>query len=202
VKLIRENASLGSVNTFPFPMMVVNSMSWMIYGTAIKDIYVFFPNLFGFSFGIYYTLSTYPYQSQKSKDSATFILIGFGSLMFIIGAVANIYVSDIQAGHKMIGIVCVLILIVFYSSPLSTMAHIVKTKTAASVHLGLAIATLINGILWAVYGLVVNDWFVSGPNILGAIFAIIQLLLVRIYGRGIRSASREVFIPEDDSFTN
>jgi uncharacterized protein with PQ loop repeat len=41
---------------------------------------------------------------------------------------------------------------------LSTMVHIIKTRNAASVHVGLAIATLLNGLLWAVYGFVVNDW--------------------------------------------
>jgi solute carrier family 50 protein (sugar transporter) len=139
-------------------MMVVNAMAWMIYGMTIKDFYVFFPNVSGFCLGVYYTLSSYPYQTKGSQNNSALIIIGFGALTFLSSAIANIYISDAKIAQQVLGAVCVLILIVFYSSPLSTVTHIIRSQNAASVHIGLAIASLINGILWSIYGIVVNDW--------------------------------------------
>ena len=42
---------------------------------------------------------------------------------------------------------------VFYLSPLSTLLHVLRSKSSASLHLPLSIMTIVNGGLWVGYGL-------------------------------------------------
>jgi hypothetical protein len=46
----------------------------------------------------------------------------------------------------------VVILMLYYLIPLSTMWEIVKTKNAASIYPPLALASIANGVLWTIYG--------------------------------------------------
>jgi solute carrier family 50 protein (sugar transporter) len=59
---------------------------------------------------------------------------------------------DYEQGKAAIGATTVFFLVIFYSSPLSTLAMVIKTRNSESIHGPLAIANGINGILWTVYG--------------------------------------------------
>jgi solute carrier family 50 protein (sugar transporter) len=56
------------------------------------------------------------------------------------------------------------ILLVYYAAPLSTIITVVRTRNSASLHMPLSIMNTINGVLWLVYGLAVNDLFIAVPN--------------------------------------
>jgi hypothetical protein len=56
------------------------------------------------------------------------------------------------------GFTCVSILGLYYSAPMTTLYRVVKTRSSASLHWPLCLANLVNGALWAAYGLV------SGPG--------------------------------------
>ena len=52
------------------------------------------------------------------------------------------------------GLLANAILLVFYASPLSTVAEVVSTKSSASLQVPLCIGNVVNSLLWLVYGYV------------------------------------------------
>ena len=79
------------------------------------------------------------------------------------------------------GLCATIVVLCFYTSPLSTLIQVVYTRNSVSIHLGLAVASLCNAALWVVYGLCVEDYFVAGPNAIGVALGIVQLALRWIY---------------------
>ena len=70
------------------------------------------------------------------------------------------------------GSVAVFNLLVFYASPLSNLVAVVKTRDASSIYAPLSVISVINGSLWTIYGLFIQDYFVMGPNAFGAVTGI------------------------------
>ena len=142
-------------------MLFVNSLAWVMYGLLIGNYYIFVPNIFGCNFMLYYTLSVYhlcpPARRQFIRN---LLLLGFSFIMLSSLAcfVTLIpYDPDESIRKKVMGMTAVIALIIFYSSPLSDMAQILKTKDASSVSLGLALASGVNGLLWTGYGFAILD---------------------------------------------
>ncbi len=155
------------------------------------------PNYFGALLGLWYTLATIRFASSRVQNTIMGIVVGLLGLLLLGGAISFIYLDrlDHQTALILSGSMCVAVLSIFYSSPLSTMYHVVKTRNSESIAPRLAIACLLNGCLWAVYGIVTRDWFITAPNSAGAILSIIQLVLKAVYPEKPRSVLPSVRAP-------
>lgn len=65
------------------------------------------------------------------------------------------------------GYTTVLILLIFYSAPLSALAEVFRTRSSATLYLPFAVMNTVNGLLWTAYGSAVPDAFIYGPNAVG-----------------------------------
>lgn len=98
------------------------------------------------------------------------------------GWISAKYFSSDKARQLLAGYVANAFLLVYYSSPLSTMAKVFKEKSAASINALVSSFTVLNGSLWTIYGLAVADKFIWVPNFVGAVLGVVQLTLVGIFG--------------------
>jgi uncharacterized protein with PQ loop repeat len=85
------------------------------------------------------------------------MVIGMISFIGIYDTDRNPTVEDFNNAKMLLGTSSVLILMAFYSSPLTNLVQVVKTKDASSLNLALAIASGINGALWTCYGFAIAD---------------------------------------------
>lgn len=73
--------------------------------------------------------------------------------------------------------------IILFASPLSAVKNVIATKSAASIPLPFTIASTINCSLWSVVGvLLMNDFNIYFPSIMGLLCALAQLFLKGLYG--------------------
>lgn len=82
---------------------------------------------------------------------------------------------------------------VYYSAPLSTVYHVLRTRNAASLYWPLCLMNLVNGSLWTAYGIAVTDYFIWVPNGIGAVLAAFTLVggvWVRGGRAGVETAGR------------
>ncbi|BAT07097.1 Os09g0259200, partial [Oryza sativa Japonica Group] len=80
-----------------------------------------------------------------------------------------------------VGILCVIFGTIMYSSPLTIMSQVVKTKSVEYMPLLLSVVSFLNGLCWTSYALIRFDIFITIPNGLGVLFALMQLILYAIY---------------------
>lgn len=83
---------LGDMNPLPFPVVLANCISWIIYSIFIEDYFLFFSNAPGAMVGMYFTLVAYGLSAYKSKmrDALEMWLM---TLMFALLAL-TLYVGE------------------------------------------------------------------------------------------------------------
>ena len=73
--------------------------------------------------------------------------------------------------------------IILFASPLAAVSQVIATKSAESIPLPFTIASTINCSLWSIVGvLLMNDFNIYFPSIMGLLCALAQLFLKGIYG--------------------
>jgi uncharacterized protein with PQ loop repeat len=71
----------------------------------------------------------------------------------------------------------------YYLSPLSTLAQVLRTRDASSLTLPMCAMNVVNGTLWVIYGIVRRDAFLCVPNGAGAVLGIVQVALCCVFPR-------------------
>ena len=74
------------------------------------------------------------------------------------------------------------VIVVMFGGPLSTIQRVIVDKSTESLPFPMAVAISANCLAWMLYGLLVNDVYVYGPNGLGLCSGMTQLSLFLVYG--------------------
>lgn len=121
---------------FPFAALMLNSEAWMLYSLFLKDWYLFAPNLAGYAIAMYYTMTTFRYSSAKDQQSTIILVTTVSCLLYFFASI-----TFIATGVGLpLAICCVAVLLVFYSSPLSTLRNVVVERNSVSIDVRLAFA--------------------------------------------------------------
>ncbi|ORZ39321.1 hypothetical protein BCR44DRAFT_51343 [Catenaria anguillulae PL171] len=195
-----QPSTLGALNPLPLTLILLNALSWIIYGLALADPYLVGPNLVGFAAGQFYIRATYLLSSpmhQRATDALTTL---FPMALVTAAALVALHRASVQV----LGWFCIAALVGMYASPLSTLAKVVRLRNAASIHAGFALTGLVNGLLWGVYGYVaIGNAFVWGPNLVGAALALVQVAFKVGFGFGSReevghAGEADVLVRDED----
>ncbi|KAG2442223.1 hypothetical protein HYH02_009707 [Chlamydomonas schloesseri] len=178
---LRAAGKLGDTNPLPYPMTVVNAAGWVAYGFTIANAYVIPANAVGFLAGVFFTFTAYGCAPKQVQDRIAAIMVAASAHIIMLGLIGCFALSR-EAAARMWGTSAVVILMIYYFVPLSTMVHIVRTRNAASIYPPLAATAIANGLMWSVYGFAVMDINLWLPNVFGSIIGVVQLLLRLMYG--------------------
>ncbi|WIA18167.1 hypothetical protein OEZ85_009642 [Tetradesmus obliquus] len=178
---VRASKALGSLNPLPLVAMWANCVAWLVYSFLTVDVYVLASNIPGLLLGSFMTISCYGYADEKTRNVMLQGVMFFASIMTAAGIVVSFGRYD-HAGTVFIwGCTTVFILLVFYSAPLSALAEVLRSRCSASLYLPFAAMNVVNGLLWTTYGLALGDSFIYGPNMVGAVFGSLQVVLCMVY---------------------
>ncbi|KAL8141971.1 LOW QUALITY PROTEIN: hypothetical protein V2J09_015003 [Rumex salicifolius] len=107
-----------------------------------------------------------------AAEVAFYAVIAFCTLNFVHGTYTRTIV---------VGAVCVLLNIIMYYAPLTVVKMVIKTKSVRFMPFWLSLASLCNGIVWLIYGLIKFDPWIAIPNGVGVVSGVFQLILYAIY---------------------
>ena len=79
------------------------------------------------------------------------------------------------------GYSCVVMLLLMYSSPLSTLLTVIKTHNSSSFDFLLSVTVIVNSGFWVAYGLGIGDAFIWGPNSSGVLMGLIQVVCIYLF---------------------
>jgi solute carrier family 50 protein (sugar transporter) len=182
----RQNA-LGPLNPLVYCAMHANCVGWLVYAFLKRDPYILASNFGGALLAQFMVLScvgaadaSSPHERQ-ARDAAIRSALFFGGVLSAAGAAISFSNLPLEQAARAWGFVTVAILLVFYASPLSVLARVLRSRNSASLQLPFAAMNAVNGLLWAAYGFAVNDAFVWAPNAAGAVFGVLQVALCLVY---------------------
>jgi len=182
-KTIQEIRAQGDTSGFsfaPFLAIFVNAALACIYGFVVSNNVLIFVNGLNGIFSIYFIGQFYIYSKQKPMIRTLIMTITVGILVVIYHTSSA---KENPAIRIQMGLLSNVATVIMFGSPLATMATVIKTRNAASIPVALSVASFACSTNWFLYGIVIWDYFVMIPNILGMILSGIQLALIGIYGR-------------------
>jgi solute carrier family 50 (sugar transporter) len=149
---VSKTRELKQLNIIPLALLLMNALAWILYSFIMANYYIFFANIVNFGACLFYVLTCLPLETIDRQTLITRIMVILGSCLLCLGAVCFITFKDDETARIQIsGWGSVLILLIFYASPLSTMRTVISTKCSESIHVNLAIATLVNGNIVCLY---------------------------------------------------
>ena len=194
----KREGSLGDMNPGPFPVVLANCVGWMGYAILARDCFVFFGAAPGSIIGLFFTVVGYgltPHGSDARANLEKIILLLSASLVFVafyVGFASRWLRPASQDGdgddsarahsRSVMGLFCNAVLVLYYSSPLSTIRTVLVEKNAKTLYAPTCAANALNGFCWATYGMALGDFYLVAPNAVGAALGVAQLLLIRIFG--------------------
>ena len=181
---ISSSKSVGNLPLLPYSSMVANAALWTAYGLLKKESTIWTANGIGCILAIFYMyqFTRYaPFQSTtlpgSIKQHITFVI------SVILATIAMSTQPFIASPANIIGSTAVLFCMAMFASPLAALKNVLETKSAQSIPLPLALASLANCILWSIAGIFkMKDFNVIAPNIIGLASSITQLVLKIKYG--------------------
>ncbi|KAJ3033233.1 hypothetical protein HK097_004929 [Rhizophlyctis rosea] len=196
VRRVCKDQDIGSLNPFPFAVNATNSISWIIYALLKQDYFIFFTNFMGYTLGTYETLSVLTYAPRRLQTRIIQTWLAITCTAFLTGIVCfailpqTLPTTGASIANTLMGSINTAFLVLLYGAPLTTMYNVVKTRDSSSINLPLAVASIVNGGLWFIYGMTIGDPFVWAPNGAGAVMGVLQVV-VKILFRGRRESDTD-----------
>ncbi|CAN4079258.1 unnamed protein product [Withania somnifera] len=181
---IFKNKSVEEFHPYPYLASTMNCMMWIFYGMPFvhpHSVLVVTINSVGLFLQICYLSLFFFYTGKKYRLEILGILLGeiVGMAAVIAGTMLGLHTY----AHRttVVGVLATIFGICMYGAPLSIMFKVIKTKSAEFLPKTLSIACFLNGLCWAIYALLKFDPYILTGNGIGALLALVQLILLFIY---------------------
>ncbi len=206
---IRNSRELGDTNPLPFVVTILNCIGWVIYSCLRKDVFIFLANISGLCLGLFYTLNCMGVLVQNTKPQGElnetyrtleglllFAAFFWALIGFLCAIIFNSFSDPVEQMATLVGFIGSSFAIAYYGAPLSTMAKVVMTRDSSTLYLPTTAINIVNASLWTAYGFAVMDINVWGPNFIGLILSVSQIILIAIFPR--KSAAGNFIVSNEE----
>jgi solute carrier family 50 protein (sugar transporter) len=173
----REIAMDGNqrqISVLPFLTVLVNCSVWLLYGLFMKEWPIFWSNFIGVLVGSYSTVLYEKYSLTKVPTHyylVSFSIIGIAICMSIMRMVG------------LLGFLGMMLAVSVYGAPLATIKIVLKEQSTETMPFVISLTAWLSSVAWCLYGsLVVFDWHVLIPSIVGLLLSSAQLILFGFFG--------------------
>ncbi|KAF5931293.1 hypothetical protein HYC85_032166 [Camellia sinensis] len=107
-----------------------------------------------------------------------------GLMLGVFGAIlilTQFLVKKSSTRFHIVGWICLVLSVSVFAAPLCILKQVIRTKSVEFMPFSLSLSLTLNAIMWFFYGLLIKDFNIAIPNVLGFIFGIIQMVLYAIY---------------------
>ncbi|XP_024880423.1 sugar transporter SWEET1 [Temnothorax curvispinosus] len=176
-KYIR-NGTTGDSSGLAFVTCFMSCSLWLRYGILIGDSFIISVNIFGTILQICYVLIHILYNVKRSTTIKQFTV---AICLVLLVYLYSIYQSDKVLAERYVGFLSCSLTILFFASPLISLAHVIRMKSTESLPFPVIMASMIVSCQWFAYGCLLSDQFIQIPNFMGCILSAFQLSLFLIY---------------------
>ncbi|GAB2293223.1 hypothetical protein Dimus_027431 [Dionaea muscipula] len=121
------------------------------------------------------------YATSQTKVRTTWLLILFNVVLYGLIILFTMLLSGGEQRVTVVGWICASFSLCVFASPLSVMGRVIRAKSVEFIPFGLSLSLTLSALVWFLYGLVIKDFYVAVPNVLGFICGIAQMILYMIY---------------------
>ncbi|KAK9838406.1 hypothetical protein WJX84_011802 [Apatococcus fuscideae] len=194
---VRKIGSLGELNPIPYAGILGQTSGQVIYGSVIKNWFVFWANAPGLVIGLWLTLSTIVHATPKVQNIMTACIMLIAIYFSTIAVVTTQLNAPQKTKTNIWGSAGGVALVAYYTAPLSTLIKVMRSRDSSSLHPPLCFMNFTNMCLWLSYGIAIKNPFIWVPETVGGTLSSTALLLLLIFPRrALRSTNAEAVAAE------
>ncbi|KAL8456741.1 hypothetical protein ACS0TY_034841 [Phlomoides rotata] len=180
-QIYKKKTSEG-FQSVPYVVALFSCMLWIFYAflksnttllITINSVGLFIETIY-ISFYLFYAPKKPRVQTLKLL--VLFIVFGFG---FIV--LSTLYLVKPSQRAIVVGWICLVFSLCVFIAPLCIVRRVIQTKSVEYMPILLSFFLTISAVMWFFYGLLIKDFVVAVPNVLGFSFGVIQMLLYVAY---------------------
>ncbi|GAA0167163.1 hypothetical protein LIER_22156 [Lithospermum erythrorhizon] len=194
---IHKKKSTEGFQSIPYSVANFSAMLYLYYafikGNALMIITI---NSVGAVIETTYIIVYMIYATKKAKmfTAKLIILFNIGALGLIMGLTGVFAKGKLRV--TIVGWICAVFSVSVFAAPLSIMRRVIKTKSVEFMPFNLSICLTLCAIMWFFYGLLIKDYYIATPNILGFTFGVAQMILYAVYRKGKKQVLPEVQVKQ------
>ncbi|PSR89434.1 Bidirectional sugar transporter like [Actinidia chinensis var. chinensis] len=134
------------------------------------------------------------YTPKKVKTVRLLVLMigGFGLILILTHFFAK---GPIRV--HIVGWICLIFSVSVFAAPLCILKQVIRTKSVEFMPFFLSLSLTFNAVMWFFYGLLIKDFNIAIPNVLGFAFGIIQMVLYAMYKDNTKKVFKDQKLPSD-----
>ncbi|XP_073138366.1 bidirectional sugar transporter NEC1-like [Henckelia pumila] len=179
---IWKKKSTEGFQSFPYSVALFSATLYLYYAYLKQNALILITiNTTGCLFEISYLTIYMIYATKESKVFTWKILflINLISLGLIIGGTSLL--SGGVTRVQIVGWICAAFSVSVFAAPLSIMRQVIRTKSVEFMPFSLSFFLTLCAVMWFFYGLLIKDYYIAAPNVLGFSFGIMQMILYVVY---------------------
>ncbi|CAH9080719.1 unnamed protein product [Cuscuta europaea] len=180
-QIYKKKSTVG-FQSIPYVVALFSAMLWIYYAFLKTNTTLLITiNSFGCFIETLYVAFYLFYSSKKSKIQTMKLLMlsvvgGFGAIVVVTQFA---FKGAIRA--QVVGWICLVFSLCVFVAPLCILRHVVRTKSVEHMPFLLSVFLTMSAVAWFFYGLLLKDFNIAIPNVLGFIFGILQIVLYAMY---------------------
>ncbi|CAA0827298.1 Bidirectional sugar transporter SWEET10 [Striga hermonthica] len=179
---IYKKKSSEGYQSIPYVVALFSAVLWIYYaflktnttllitinsvGIVIETIYIVF----------YVVYATRSGKIQTAKLLALLMGCGVGLIV-----VTQFLVKSPVQRANIVGWICLIFSLCVFVAPLCIVRHVIRTKSVEHMPFLLSFFLTLSAVMWFFYGLLLKDFNIAIPNVLGFTFGILQMVLYLMY---------------------
>ncbi|KAI3968123.1 hypothetical protein MKW92_027327 [Papaver armeniacum] len=187
-KIIVKKKSTENFKGIPYICTLLSTSLWTYYGLLKPDgMLIITVNGAGAILQAIYVTLFIIYAPKDSKITHL-KLVGILNVGFC-GAVLLITLLATHGSLRLtiVGFICAGVTLGMYGAPLGAMKNVIATKSVEYMPFMLTFFLFLNGGVWCVYSVLIKDFFLGVPSVIGFVLGSVQLIIYVIYNNKSKS---------------
>ncbi|XP_047951918.1 bidirectional sugar transporter SWEET14-like [Salvia hispanica] len=178
---IYKKKSSEGFQSIPYVVALFSAVLWIYYALLkCNATFLITINSVGCFIETFYIIFYFYYASKKSKLTTMKLLGLIAVLGMGIFCVTHFLMRPSQR-PIVVGWICLVFSLCVFVAPLCILRQVVRTKNVEHMPFLLSVFLTISAVMWFFYGLLLKDYNIAIPNILGFIFGLLQMALYARY---------------------
>lgn len=180
---VYKKKSTEGFQSVPYVVGLFSAMLWIYYALLKSNALLLITiNSVGCVMQTIYICFFLFYAPKKAKIQTINLLVGMNVVGFgVIIGLTQLVAKGAAARVVIVGWICLVFSLSVFVAPLCVVRQVIRTKSVEYMPFLLSLFLTLSAVMWFFYGLLLKDFNIAIPNVLGFTFGIIQMVLYMMY---------------------
>jgi hypothetical protein len=196
--LLNRNELINEYNEILFYLILFNTQLWLLYGTIIKDIFIFFSSIISIISSFGFIQIMYKHIKIEKKIYIEILTI-FGILyILVIIFIINFTSININIIRQLVGLSCMLITIATNISSLLIIRQVITKQDTELIYLPQIFINSINYLCWIIHAFIIDDIFIIVTNSI-CLFILLFIFVIYLIISVINNKNKKIYAINNES---